>query len=318
VAAWAAALRGALRGQSDVVRGYLWALAATLCFTIVETTAKALGRSGIDPFQITFFRCFVGGICVVPFMIRAGSGALRTNRVLGHAGRTFFGCASVALGFYAITHLEFAEAVALSYTRPLFLVVLAVLFLGETVRWRRWIATAIGFVGIIVMLRPEAGAFTLAHALAILAAFCVAVVGVLVKQLSATERPEAIIFYFGVLSSLLALPPALAVWRPLDAVSLAALCVIGVVGTTGQYFVIRAYRLVEATQIEPIDYIKLLIATAIGFVGFGEWPDVWVFVGAGIIIAATLYITRREARLARQGASTAPITGATAVPGKAV
>jgi uncharacterized membrane protein len=126
-------------------------------------------------------------------------------------------------------------------------------------------------------------------------------VGVLVKQLSATERPEAIIFYFGVLSSLLALPPALAVWQPLDAVSLAALCVIGVVGTTGQYFVIRAYRLVEATQIEPIDYIKLLIATAIGFVGFGEWPDVWVFVGAGIIIAATLYITRREARLRAPG-----------------
>jgi drug/metabolite transporter (DMT)-like permease len=107
------------------------------------------------------------------------------------------------------------------------------------------------------------------------------------------------------------------VWQPLDLASLALLCVVGVLGTVGQYFVIRAYRLVEATQIEPIDYIKLLIATAIGFVGFGEWPDVWVFVGAGIIIASTLYITRREARLARQGASTAPITGAAAVPSKA-
>ncbi len=308
------ALRRAFGSQSEVMRGYIWALAATLCFTSVETMAKTLGRLGIDPFQITFFRCLVGGLCVVPFMIRAGSAALKTNRVLGHIGRTFFGCASVALGFYALTHLEFAEAVALSYTRPLFLVVLAVMFLGETVRWRRWLAIAVGFVGIVVMLRPEAGAFTLAHGLAILGAFCVASVGVLVKQLSATERPEAIIFYFGVLSSILALPPALAVWQPLDLLSIALLCAVGVIGTIGQYFIIRAYRLVEATQIEPIDYIKLLIATAIGFVGFGEWPDVWVFVGAGIIIASTLYITRREARLAREGATTAPIAGAAAVP----
>jgi drug/metabolite transporter (DMT)-like permease len=250
-------------------------------------------------------------------MIRGGRGSLRTGRVLGHLGRTFFGCASVVLGFYALTHLEYAEAVALSYTRPLFLVVLAVLFLGETVRWRRWIATAIGFVGIIVMLRPEAGAFTAAHALAILGAFCVAVVGVLVKQLSATERPEAIIFYFGVLSSLLALPPALMVWQPLGLASLALLCLVGVLGTLGQYFVIRTYRLIEATQAEPVDYIKLLIATAIGFVGFGEWPDVWVFVGAFIIITATLYITRREARLARQGAAPPTLAGAEAAARKA-
>lgn len=300
------ALHRRLRGQSDTVRGYLWALAATLAFTVVETLAKVVGRIGVDPLQTGFFRCLIGGLCVVPFMVRSGTLALRTNRPLGHFGRTFFGFASVVLGFYALAHLELAEAVALSYTRPLFLVVLAVLFLGEHVRWRRWLATAAGFVGVVVILRPEAGTFTLAHGMAILNAFCVAVVGVLVKKLAATERPEAIIFYFAVLSSLLALPPALAVWRPLDPGTLALLCVVGVMGTLGQYFVIRAYRLVEATQVEPIDYIKLLIATAIGFIGFGEWPDVWVFVGAGIIIGATLYITRREARLARADAAAVP------------
>lgn len=296
------ALSAAFDRQTHVVRGYLWAFGATLSFTLVEAFAKAASRAGIGTLQITFFRCAVGTLVVVPFLVAAGRTALRANWIMGHVVRTIAGYSSMVCSFYAIAHLEFAEAVALGYTRPLFLVVLAVIFLGETVRWRRWAAIAVGFVGVLVTARPGMGTASLATFVAIFGAISVAVVGVIIKQLSTTERPEAVIFYFGIFASIVSLPPAIAVWQPMDPLIFVLLVLIGAVGSLGQYCVIRAYRLVEATSVEPIDYVKLVFATAIGFVFFAEWPDIWVFAGAAIIIASTLYITRREARLAREAA----------------
>lgn len=294
-----AGLLAALARQNHVVRGYLWAFGATLCFTTVEAFAKAASRAGIDPIQVTFFRCAFGTLVIIPFVVAAGRAALRINWILGHVGRTVAGYLSMLSSFYALAHLEFAEAVALSYTRPLFLVVLAVMFLGETVRWRRWTAIAIGFVGVIVTARPGVGTVSFATLVAIFGAICVAIVGVFIKQLSTTERPESVILFFGTFTTLVSLPPALAVWQPMDAPVFTMLVLVGALGSLGQFCVIRAYRLVEATSIEPIDYVKLVFATLIGFAFFGEWPDLWVFAGAAIIIGSTLYITRREARLAR-------------------
>ncbi len=296
------ALSAAFDRQTHVVRGYLWAFGATLSFTAVEVFVKIASRAGIDILQIAFFRCAIGTLVVVPFLVTAGRAALRVNWILGHVGRTVAGYGSMVCGFYAIAHLELAEAVALSYTRPLFLVVLAVIFLGETVRWRRWTAIAIGFAGVIVTARPGMGAASFATYVAIFGAICVAVVGVFIKKLSDTERPEAVIFYFGIFTTLVSLPPAIAAWQPMEPLVFVLLLLVGAIGSVGQYCLIRAYRLVEATSIEPIDYVKLVFATAIGFALFGEWPDIWVFAGAAIIIASTLYITRREARIAREAA----------------
>jgi drug/metabolite transporter (DMT)-like permease len=205
----------------------------------------------------------------------------------------------MAFGFYAVTHIDFAKAVAIGYTRSLFLVALAVLFLGEMVRWRRWSATAVGFLGMLVMVRPgftEIGPGELA---AIASAICVAFTGVALKKLSATDPPESIIFWYTVATTIISLPLALAVWRPLDAPLWIAVTLMGMLGSFGQYCVLRAYRLVEATQIEPIDYVRLVLATAIGFFFFAELPDRYTFIGAAIIVASTLYIMRREAKLRR-------------------
>ena len=304
-----------LRRLPGNARGALWMLGAVTAFACMDALIKWVGQT-LDPFQIALFRCLFGGLFVLPFALREGPSALRTRRWGGHLGRALIGYTAMTLGFYAVTHLPLADATALSFTRPLFMIVLAVLFLGEAVRWRRWSATGIGFLGVLVMARPGEGGFDFAALVAIAATLFVAGVGVMLKRLSATERPETIIFYFTVISSLLALGPALYVWRTPRWIDIAIMMLLGGLGSLGQYLTIRAYRVAEATAVDPVDYARLLLATGFGFALFAELPDRWTALGAAIIIGSTLYITRREARLGRQvtegvataAAPSAPVT----------
>lgn len=287
-----------VRRLPDNARGAVWIFGAVSVFAIMDALIKWVGQT-LDPFQIAFFRCVFGGVFVLPFALRGGLGALRTQRWGGHLGRSLIGYAAMALGFYAVTHLPLADATALSFTRPLFMIVLAVLFLGEQVRWRRWSATGVGFLGVMVMARPGDAGFDFVALVAIAATLFVAGVGVMLKRLSTTERPETIILYFTIISSLLSLGPALYVWRQPGWDEFAIMALMGALGSLGQYLTIRGYRIAEATAVDPVDYVRLLIATGFGFVLFGELPDIWTVVGALIIISSTLYITRREARLGR-------------------
>jgi drug/metabolite transporter (DMT)-like permease len=304
-----------LRRLPDNARGALWMLGAVSAFASMDALIKWVGQT-LDPLQIAFFRCLFGGLFVLPFALRNGLSAVRTQRWGGHLGRALIGYTAMVLGFYAVTHLPLADATALSFARPLFMIVLAVLFLDEQVRWRRWSATGIGFLGVMVMARPGQGGFDHAALVAIAATLFVAGVGVMLKRLSTTERPETIIFYFTLTSSLMALGPALYVWRTPGWGDMAIMMLLGALGSLGQYLSIRSYRVAEATAVEPVDYARLLLATAFGLFLFGELPDAWTLVGALIIISSTLYITRREARLGRSVTEGIATPAAPSVPTK--
>lgn len=284
------------------VRGALWMFLAAIMYSASEALIKTVGQT-IDSFQIVFFRCALGILIVSPFLIPAGLGAIRTKKLGGHLLRSSAGYVASATAFYALTHLPLADATALSFARPLFVVILAVLFLGETVRWRRWTATACGFAGVLVMARPDGAAVEFATLVALVSAFFVAVVSVAIKRLAETERPVTIMFYFTTVSSVLSLGPALYVWRTPTVTELALLLLMGAVGSTGQYFTIRSFRIAEATAVDPIDYTRLILATLIGIAFFSEVPDIWTLVGAAIIVGSTLYIARREARLGHKRAA---------------
>ena len=249
---------------------------------------------------MAFFRALFGLLAVLPFFLRFGLGLVRTQRLGMHLVRSLCGACAMLCGFYAITHLPLADAVSISYARALFLIPLAVLFLGEVVRLRRWTATAIGFVGVIVMMRPggryRAGDMGRGnrrlpgrrghnHD----------------QKIVGTERPETLLLYFGVISSLvaLALGPALLVWRTSTLVELAFLMAIGTLGAAGQYCIIRGYRIGEATALLPFDYTRLIFAGVIGFLWFAETPDASTLTGAAIVVGATLFIGIREARLGK-------------------
>lgn len=291
------ALRSALLRLPDNVRAALWTLIAGSLFSLMGALVKHLGGTGeYESFQLAFFRALFGLLAVLPFLLRLGRRAVHTKRLGLHLLRSFCGASALMCGFYALSELSLADAVSLSYARPLFLIPLAVLFLGEIVRLRRWSATAIGFIGVIVMLRPT-GSVEFAALIALLGALLVAIAMVFVKKLTVTERPETMLFYSGTVASLATLLPALAQWRTPDLPDFLLMVATGATGAAAQYCSIRAYRVGEATAIIPFDYVRLLFAGVIGYVVFFETPDRWTVIGAAIVVASTLYIGLREARL---------------------
>ena len=294
---------GALSGNT---RGYLWAVAAMLLFGSMEATIKAMG-SAMHPLQIAFFRCLFAFLIMAPVVLGSGGLAqVATRRIGAHFARTLLGYCAMATGFIAITRLPIADAVALGYVRQLFVVVLAVTMLGEIVRWRRWTATAVGFLGVVVMVRPGAGVLDPFALVALLSGFFVACVTVALKRLSETETAVCTVFWFSLFSTLVSFGPALAVWRWPEPMEWAGAAALGAMGAGGQFCTMRAYRIAEATAIEPVDYGRMVLAAAFGVFVFGEALDMYTVAGAAIIVASTLYIARREAAL---GVRTRPPAG---------
>jgi len=200
-------------------------------------------------------------------------------------------------GFYATAHLELATAVALGYTRPLFMILLAVMFLGEVVRWRRGLATLVGFLGVLIMLRPTEVPVELPAVAALVAALAVAGAMAVVKQQAAVDGPATIMVWFGTGTAVLTAIPAAFVWEPPQSTQWPLLIGIGVLASIGQYMMIKAFTYGEATVMNPIDYLQILLAAGLGYWLFDEVPSVWTGVGAAVIIASTLYIIFREAAL---------------------
>lgn len=281
------------------LRGALWIVLASILFTIMSAMVKTVGGR-LDSFEIGFFRCAFGLLTIVPFMLRVGSASLRTDRPFLHLWRGLLGTTAMFCGFYSVTHLPLADATAIGFASTLFMIVLAVLFLGETVRWRRWTATAVGFLGVLVMVGPGGHGLSVAMAAALFGALCVATVSVIIKKLSQTEPPLSILFSFGIVSTVASAGPAILVWQTPTLGELTLLMLIGVIGTVAQNCGIRGFRAGEATAVAPFDYCRLLFAGLLGFLLFGDVPTPQTLMGAGLIVASTLYIARREAALVRQ------------------
>jgi drug/metabolite transporter (DMT)-like permease len=221
----------------------------------------------------------------------------KTARPDMHVARVLCAVVGMNCGFYATAHLELATVVSLAYTRPLFMIILAVMFLGEVVRWRRGLATAVGFLGVLVMLRPTAVPVELPALAALMGALMVAGAMAVVKQQAAVDGPATIMVWFGVGTAVLTFFPAIFVWEAPRADHWVLLIAIGVLASIGQYMMIQAFTHGEATVMNPIDYLQILLAALFGFWLFDEVPSVWTGVGAAVIIASTLYILLREAAL---------------------
>ncbi len=280
------------------VRGAIWIAFAGLILMTMSSMVKALGVS-FDSFQILFFRCAVGTVFMLPLVLRSGFATFATHRPGLHLGRTLAGIGAMSCFFYALTHLPLAEATAILFSRPLFTTILAVIVLGEVVRWRRASATVVGFIGILVMLRPGAAvAFEPAALVAVLGAIMAGGTAIIIKLLSRTEPTVVIVFWFTTGGTVLALIPAILVWQTPTAAQWGLLVLMGLLGLAGQAAMTRAFALGEASAVVSFDYLRLIYAGLIGIVLFAEVPDIWSITGAAIIIISTLYIIRREIKLA--------------------
>ncbi len=284
---------------SGNIRGCIWMALCGLGFSVMAAFVKLAGQAGINTFEITFFRVLVGFMMLAPFVARSGLESLRSQYIKAHALRAVLGFVAMICAYIGIAKLELATYTALSFTKPLFAVILAVVILKEEVRWRRWVATIVGFVGVLVMMQPGSSAFNPWALLAMGDALSIALLITILKRLPASETPLIMLFYYGLIGTLLVAPAAIYYWEWPSAIEWFYLVAIGVTGALSQYWWILAFKAGEASVVAPFDYLRLLFAGLIGFVAFSEVPDHWTLFGATLIVGSTIYIAQREARLGR-------------------
>ena len=286
---------------NNIVRGAAWMVGGAIFFAGMIGVIRHVSES-LHPFEIVFFRNLFGLAFMAPWLIGTRLQGLRTTRLPLFALRAVISMSAMLCWFWSISHMPVTEAVALNFTSPLFTTILAVIFLGEVVRLRRWSATIIGFLGVLVILRPGLEVIHPAAITVLMAAVFMGGAKVCVKKLSATESNNAIVAYLGLMVTPMSLIPALFVWKWPDGEIWLWLILLGGLATGAQQCMVRGFRAAEASAVIPFDYARLPFTALVGWLAFGQVADIWTWVGAGIIAAAGIYIARREAKIA--GATT--------------
>jgi drug/metabolite transporter (DMT)-like permease len=285
------------------MRGAIWMLLSAITFTLMTTLIKYLGEDYPATLQ-TFYRSAATFLVMLPVIVRDPVGAFRTTRPGILLFRSAAGVVATILAFYAYQKMPLAEANALSFTRALWLVPLAIFVLHEAVGPRRIAATVVGFLGVLLMLQPAVQESLSWPAMAALGSsflFAMTVTGM--KVMTRDHSTTTLMVWAGALGLVLSIPPALFVWRWPESFDLFLLAVMGVLGAVTQVFYIRGMAEGDAAAMAPIDYTRLIFAIALGYVLFGDIPNAVTMLGAAVVIASTLYITLREMKV---GATKAP------------
>lgn len=272
-------------------------LAAAVTFTVMTMLIKFLGEGYPATLQ-TFYRQAFGLAVMLPIILRNPRAAFRTTRAGLLLFRALAGTVGMILSFYAYQMMPLADANALSFTRTLWLVPLAAFVLKEHVGPRRITATLVGFLGALLMLRPASqGQMGIPAVAALVAAFLVALTVAGMKYMTRDHTTTTLMAWSAVLGFVLSIPPALFVWRWPPLADLLLLAAMGVLGTITQACYIQGMAEGDAAVMAPVDYTRLVFAIIFGYLWFHDVPSALTMVGAGIIIASTLYITVRESRL---------------------
>lgn len=282
------------REASPNLRGSVYMVSALLVYAVMVGAIKHVG--GVIPLvQILLIRQIVMSLII----LACGGGGiramLRTTRPGLQLIRGVLTLAAMLCGFTAVIKIPLAQATAIGFSQVLFVTIAAVLILKEVVDVRRWIATLMGFVGVLVMLRPGGEGLDVYALLAVGGALFSAGITVSVRMLAATERTDTILIWQGLVLVAALAVPAWLWWVPPDATQWFWLILLSLFGTAGQWLITRAYQVGEAAALAPIDFSRLLLASLTGFVFFAEIPALSTWIGAAIVVAATLYTIRRNA-----------------------
>ena len=274
-------------------RAVLLMLFSTVLFGLMAVVIR-LASETQHPFEIAFFRNLFGLLFTLPLLFKHGPSLLKTSKLPLYLVRCAIGTVGMLAGFWAIVHLPLAQAVAISYSTPLFVTIGAVWVLGETVRARRWAAVLIGFIGVIILLHPDADTFTGASLVALLAAVMSASVAISIKFLTRTESPDAIVVFTTALWVPMSLVPALLFWQTPSGITWLWLVLAGLFGTVAHMCWTRALQLGDASILTPISFMQVLVVGVFGWWLFDESVDRYTLIGALIIFGSNLYLAHRE------------------------
>ncbi len=271
---------------------------AVACFALLDTTAKYLSLS-MSTFEVVWAR--YTGAFLFPFIVSnpwTRPGLTRTARPALQIGRSVLLLGSTMCNFAALRYLQLDEAIALVFSTPFFVAALSGPLLGERVRWRRWTAIAVGFVGVLVVTRPGPASFQPAALLSLSAALFYALYSLTTRMLARTDSNETTLFYSNIVGAAALLPVVPFVWTtPTDLLVIALMVSTGAIGSFGHYLLIAAHRLVPAAVLSPFIYTEIVLVIALGYLVFGDLPNRFTLAGAAIVVASGLYIVHRERKV---------------------
>jgi len=274
-------------------RSILLMIISTVSFAIMNASIRDVTQT-LEPMMVVFFRNFLGLFVLAPFFIRHGLAPLRTERLGLHWVRAGLNLFAMAAFYIGLSLTPLAEATALAFTAPLFAVLLAICFLGEKVGLRQWTAIAIGFAGALVILRPGLAAVEIGAVAVLTSAIIWSGTLIVIKVLSRTDSSLTITAYMALLLAVLSLPVAIFYWQTPTFLQFLLLALIAITGTLGQYTLVEALSGADAQVVMPLDFMRLLWTALLGFLLFQEIPDIFVFLGAAMIVASATYVAVRE------------------------
>lgn len=288
------------------LRGILFMCLAMLLFTGLDTSAKLVTRE-LAPWVAVFFRYGVAlllGLAIL-FARRGGRGittrhpSLQTIRGLLLMGSTI-------CNFIAMQYLQLAQTAAIFFTVPLLVSALSVPLLGEHVGWRSWLAVAVGFLGVMVIMRPGTSGFHWAMLFSLAAALQGALYNIATRKVGGQDSAETSLFYVALVGSLASIIPAGLNWTVPQGTQWLLLFSMGIFGTIGHFLLIEGHRLTTASRLAPFIYSQIVWMMLSGFLVFGDVPDRWTFAGASVVVASGLYLLQRERLRGKAEAVAAP------------
>ncbi len=270
-------------------------LGAMASLPFIDVLAKFLGQQGVPILQIVWARLVFGAVITLPFAVRHGGAArLWPERPYYHSFRAAFLILATFCFFLSLTYLPIADALAIFFVQPLVVTVLSALVLKEQVGPRRWAAVFIGFIGTLIIIRPGFAEVNPGSGLALAAGTFLAVYFVMTRKI-AGQAPAMVTTFqtnlIGAAMMTLAIP---LLWQSPSLGQWAMLASLGVVATLGHFMIVRAYDFAEASLLAPLAYTEMIMATALGWWFFGDFPDGWTITGVAILIGCALYISWRE------------------------
>ncbi len=287
-------------GANQTLRGIGLALLAGLMFTLLDTSAKWIAQDLALEVAVWGRYSFHLLLMLLIFGIRDPMRLIRTQRPVALVLRGALLTVCTVGMFVALKHIPIADAQAIGFVAPLFVVALSIPLLGEVVGVRRWSAVLIGFLGMLVIVRPGFADVHWAYFVVVGVAFLYAIYILTTRRLAQTEDAVAMLFYTAVIGTIATSVVVPFRWETPTVTEWGVMLVMGAIGGGAHLIVIHAYRIASASLLAPFQYVQIVWATALGFVVFGDFPDLWTIAGAAIIVASGLYVCFREAELERR------------------
>jgi drug/metabolite transporter (DMT)-like permease len=281
---------------SPTVRGLMWAAASGALFCVLNATMRGLAQQ-LHPMQTQFLRYLFGVLVMLPFVVRAGWRAYQPQSLGGQFTRGAVHTVGLVLWFVALTEIPLADTTAIGFTGPLFIMIGAWLFLKEPMRWERWLATAIGFGGVLLVVGPKLSGSGGGYHLVMLASAPVFAASFLItKVLTRTEKASVIVAWQAISVTLFSLPLALWGWQTPTTAQWLGFAVCGFLGSAGHYCLTRSFSVADISSTQSVKFLDLIWASALGWLMFADVPTQTTLLGGVVISAATLWVARREHR----------------------